>query len=131
MPRFSKRSLDALSTCDPRLQMVCHLVIQHFDFTVLEGYRNEEDQNKAFEAGLSQLKYPHSKHNSIPARAVCIAPYPIDWKKKLEFVYLAGYMMMAARLLGVKLRWGGDWNRNMQISDERFLDLGHFELEDD
>ncbi len=36
--------------------------------------------------------------------------------------------MGIARSLGVALRWGGDWNSNWIVRDERFQDLGHMEL---
>jgi len=29
---------------------------------------------------------------------------------------------------GIKLRWGGDWDRDLDFSDQRFYDLYHFEL---
>jgi len=141
MPSFSAGSKKQLATCDQRLQKVMNEVIKDFDFSVLEGFRGEEDQDSDYAKGWSQLRWPDSKHNSKPSLAVDIAPYPIDWGESLvsikaeaarqRFCYLAGWVMSAAEALGVKLRWGGDWDGDKDTRDERFRDLGHFELEDE
>lgn len=132
MPKFSPASLKQLETCDTRLQNVLNRAILSFDFTVLEGHRGEEAQNRAYAKGLSQKRWPEGKHNSLPSKAVDIAPYPIDWSSReaarQRFVYLAGWIMASAAAVGVKLRWGGDWNGNQDTRDEHFRDLGHFEI---
>jgi len=100
------------------------------DFTILEGYRGEEKQNEAFDTGRSQLRYPESKHNTFPCLAVDIAPYPIDWQDTERFVLLAGVIKAVAHSLEVSdlIRWGGDWDRDGQMTDETFRDYPHFEL---
>ena len=79
MPRFSQESFSKLSTCHQDLQILFYEVIKSFDCTILEGYRNEQDQEKAFKEGNSKLHWPNGKHNSSPSRAVDVSPYPIDW----------------------------------------------------
>jgi len=37
---------------------------------------------------------------------------------------------MCAQQLGVKVRFGMDWNRNFDPRDESFLDLPHVELDE-
>lgn len=128
MPTFSDRSINNLKTADGRLSLICCLVIKHFDFTVIDGHREEEEQNAFYEAGQSKLRWPDSAHNSYPSRAIDIAPYPIHWEDAERFVYLAGWMMAMAEEHGVKLRWGGDWDADTEVRDERFRDLGHFEI---
>lgn len=138
MPAFSKSSLDQLATCDKRLQDVMNKVIIAFDFTVLEGFRGEEAQNRAYARGLSKVRWPNGKHNSSPSKAVDIAPYPIDWgdgetpekadAARQRFCYLAGWVMATAAQMGISLRWGGDWDGDRDTRDERFRDLGHFEI---
>lgn len=130
MPQFSKRSLARLASCDARLQMVCNAAIERTDFTVLCGYRSEAEQADAFERGMSKLRYPQSKHNKWPSRAVDLAPWPIDWNDIPRFVALADIMLEEAKRLGVNLRWGGDWNRNGDWRDEKFRDMPHYQLED-
>src|SRR5262245_55221949 len=141
MPSFSTASKRQLATCDPRLQEILNEVIKDFDFSVLEGFRDEEDQNADYAKGLSQKRWPDSKHNSRPSLAVDVAPYPIDWGDSLvsikaeaarqRFCYLAGWIMSVAEHLSVRLRWGGDWDGDRDTRDERFRDLGHFELLED
>jgi peptidoglycan L-alanyl-D-glutamate endopeptidase CwlK len=132
MPVFSKSSLSQLDTCDPRIQDVMKKVITVFDFTVLEGFRGEEAQNRAYARGFSQVRWPQGKHNSTPSKAVDLAPYPIDWSNseaaRQRFVYLAGWVMATAASMGIKLRYGGDWDGDRDTRDEKFRDLGHFEL---
>ena len=132
MPKFSQASLDQLGTCDTRLQEVLSTVIGLFDFTVLEGHRGQAAQDAAYARGASQKRWPEGKHNSVPSRAVDIAPYPIDWSSKeaarQRFCYLAGFVMAIAAQKGIRLRWGGDWDGDQDTRNEHFRDLGHFEI---
>jgi len=134
MPAFSDRSLEQLSTCDERLQRIAHDAIQHVDFTVLEGHRGEEAQNIAFAKGLSKVQWPQGNHNSLPSRAMDIAPYPIDWSEKAtalaRFAFVSGVIYASARRLGIRIRFGWDWNRNLDPRDERFIDWPHVELDE-
>ena len=74
MPSFGKSSQEKLNTCDPRLIELFERVVEDFDCTVLQGYRDEVDQNRLFEEGFSKLKYPKGKHNQYPSLAVDVAP---------------------------------------------------------
>ena len=130
MPAFGKASQEKLATCDPRLQKVFNEVIKHFDFTVIEGHRGEAAQNKAFAEGESKLKYPQSKHNKTPSLAADVLPYPIDWNDTNRMRYFAGFVVGIAATMGIKIRWGGDWNQNIELKDNSFNDLPHFELVD-
>ena len=130
MPSFGKSSQDKLATCDPRLQKVFNEVIKHFDCTVIEGHRGEAAQNKAFAEGKSKLKYPQSKHNKTPSLAADVLPYPIDWNDTNRMRYFAGFVVGIAATMGIKIRWGGDWNQNTELKDNSFNDLPHFELVD-
>lgn len=128
MPAFGATSLQRLSTCDSRLQRVFLEVVKHFDCTVLEGHRDKAAQDKAFAEKKSKLQWPNGMHNKLPSLAVDAAPVPIDWNDRRRFDHFAGFVLGVASQQGVKLRWGGDWNRNTQLKDESFLDLVHFEL---
>ncbi len=128
MPSFGKKSDDNLSTAHPLLQKLFREVVKGFDCQVLEGHRGKEAQDKAFADGKSKLKYPNGNHNSIPSNAVDVAPYPIDWNDRERFIYFAGYVHCMAEILGIKIRYGGDWNGNLKFTDENFRDLVHFEL---
>ena len=131
MPRFGLSSKKQLMTCHPKLQRIMNEVIKSFDISVIEGYRSNEEQEKAFRAGRSKLRAGQSKHNMQPSRAVDVVPYPVNWKQLSRFYFMGGYVQAVADELGIKIRWGGDWNSNGIFSDQKFHDLPHFELADD
>tara|TARA_Y100001938_G_scaffold26206_1_gene35139 strand:+ start:3205 stop:3600 length:396 start_codon:yes stop_codon:yes gene_type:complete len=128
MARFGRRSKARLATCDPRLQKVFNEVIKEIDCSVLEGHRSEERQNKLFKEGKTKVTYPKGRHNASPSLAVDVAPYPIDWSDRERFTLFAGYVLGVANRMGITLRWGGDWNMNWEVSDNRFDDFPHFEI---
>ena len=120
MPKFGTTSLKRLESCHPKLQEIMNEAIKQMDFSVLEGHRNEEDQNKYFAEGKSKVAFPDGKHNDFPSRAVDIAPYPIDWKDRDRQHLLAGRVLAIAEMKGIKIRWGGFF--------KNFYDSPHFEL---
>lgn len=134
MARFSKASIAQLSTCDHRLQLIANEAIKHFDFVVVEGHRGKEAQEEAFRKGNTKLHYPHGNHNATPSRAMDLAPYPIDWKEgelpHLRFAFMMGVIWTVAQQFGIKVRFGMDWNRNLDPRDESFIDLPHVELDE-
>lgn len=130
MPSFSRSSREKLLTCDHRIQKVMNEVIKHFDCKILVGHRTKEEQQEAYDGGFSKVQFPHSKHNSQPSRAVDVAPYPVNWNDIDRFYFFAGYVMGIADLMGIRLRWGGDWDMDTQVNDQTFFDLAHFELVD-
>ena len=81
MPQFGRRSKEQLSSCHADLQKLFNEVIKHYDCTILEGHRSNEDQLKAFNAGKSRIK-SGGKHNQLPSLAADVAPWPIDWSDK-------------------------------------------------
>jgi|TARA_R100001530_G_C4283855_1_gene146290 peptidoglycan L-alanyl-D-glutamate endopeptidase CwlK len=128
MPRFGSRSKKRLATCDDRLQDLFKEVVKHFDCSVIQGHRGKADQNKAFDEGRSKLRYPDGNHNASPSKAVDVAPYPIDWSDRDRFHYFGGFVLGIASQMGLKIRWGGDWDRDTQVKDNKFDDLPHFEI---
>jgi len=100
-------------------------------------HRGKKEQDEAFARGTSKVKFPNSKHNKLPSLAVDIQPYPMSkdkTKNYYQFIFLGGFItalaikMYEQGVIKNKIRWGGDWNRNFDISDENFLDLYHFEI---
>lgn len=146
MAAFGERSARKLTLCDPRLRSVMERVVQEFDCVVLVGHRNEAEQRAAFVAGKSKLDWPASKHNSFPSKAVDAAPYDprapggVNWdtstktrsgaKNLCRYYLFAGVVKGIAAEMGVKLRWGGDWDGDTFVDDQDFDDLVHFELAD-
>jgi len=130
MPQFSEVSKKRLATCHPMLQELMNEVIKYYDCIILCGNRGEEDQNKAYHDGKSKLKYPNSKHNSIPSKAVDVGPYPLNWKDSKKFYHMMGYIKAVADQKGIKISWGGDWDSDSDFNDQTFNDLPHIELAD-
>jgi len=127
MATYGKTSKKRLSECHPDIQLVFNAVIRHFDHTVICGSRGKLEQDAAFNSGNSRVKFPNSKHNMDPSDGIDVAPWPIDWRDEKRFVYLAGFVLGFAAALGIKLRWGGDWDSDTEVKDNKFNDYGHFE----
>ena len=128
MPYFGKKSKERLNTCDSNLQKVFNEVIKHVDCSVLEGHRSKDRQNKLYEEGKTKVKYPNGRHNRQPSSAVDVTPYPVDWKDRERQTLFAGFVIGVASQMGINLRWGGDWDQDFQVVDNRFDDFPHFEL---
>jgi peptidoglycan L-alanyl-D-glutamate endopeptidase CwlK len=132
--KFGAESEKQLATCHPRLVLVLREAIKYYDFSVVEGHRGKVAQNIAYARGASQLPWPLGNHNKLPSKAADLAPYPTDWKEgekpHLRFATMMGVILVCAIQLGVKVRFGQDWNRNLDQRDESFLDYGHVELDE-
>jgi peptidoglycan L-alanyl-D-glutamate endopeptidase CwlK len=103
-------------------------VIEGYDCTIICGHRDEDDQNALFKSGSSRVKWPNSKHNPKISLAVDVAPHPIDWTNTRRFYHFAGYVQARADAMGIKIRWGGDWDGDKDLDDQKFFDLIHFEF---
>lgn len=133
MNRYSRKSERQLSTCVSELQLLFRTVLPFFDHSITEGHRNGDRQNELFRQGLTKAKFPDSRHNLVPSRAVDAAPYPVDWSDRDRFHLFAGYVLGTWEMLKQQgkvtgtLRWGGDWDRDTETKDNNFDDLVHFE----
>ena len=128
MYKFGTRSMKNLSEAHPDLQKLFHEVIKVYDCTVIEGHRPKDEQDRAYHAGKSKLKFPKSKHNQTPSLAVDVCPYPIDWADSKRFYYFAGIVKGIASQLNIPVRLGADWDGDNSFKDQSFNDLPHFEL---
>ena len=127
MPVYSRSSSQNLVTCVPPIQRVMNAVIVNYDIIIICGFRNEMDQEKAFRDGYSNARWGQSPHNVFPSEAVDIAPYPWDKYKNdtKKFYEMAAYVLEVASVMGVKLKWAGNW-KIRRVS--KLVDLPHFEL---
>ena len=127
MPRFGRRSKERLSTCHEDLQDLFNEVIKYVDCSVLEGHRSGERQDKLYEEGKTKVKYPNGRHNANPSNDVDVVPYPVDWNDRERFHLFAGFVLGLAQSMEINIRWGGDWNKNFEVDDNKFDDFPHFE----
>ena len=124
MPRFGSRSRKRLKGVDAKLVNVLNATVKIMDITVIEGLRSKERQAELLEKGATKVKY--SKH--MEGRAVDVAPYPIQWKDRERFHYMGGIIRGVRSQMGIKVRWGGDWDSDGEVKDNNFDDLVHIEL---
>lgn len=130
---FSKRTLDNLVGVHPDLVKVFTRAIQitKQDFMITEGVRSQERQRELYAQGRTKpgkmvtwtLNSNHFKSAKTGyGHAVDVAPYPVDWNSEAKFVAIADAVKQAARELGVRIEWGGDWSAKNR-------DLPHFQLD--
>ena len=114
------------------------------DIVLLEGVRSVMRQSELVAAGASQTM--DSAH--ITGEAIDLGPMvggDLRWDWPLFYV-IAEHMQAAARILGIRLRWGGCWDtelsagpppeamasgyasRRKAMGKKAFLDGPHFEL---
>lgn len=133
--KFGKNSEKQLATVKPALQKVARraLELSPIDFTIVQGIRTVEQSAQNVKNGTSFLKDP-SKSKHITGDALDFAPLKngkIDWNDLDAFWAVKQCFQMAGDELGVKLRFGADWNNSGDYRDEiqrGTYDGGHVEL---
>lgn len=129
---FGKGSIGKLHGLTYKLQEVARetLELGIMDFSIVCGFRGEAEQNQFFEEGKSKVQWPNSRHNKWKAEAMDLVPW-INKKSsydKRHCCVLAGLVLAVAKLKGISLRWGGNWDMDSEpITDQDFQDLVHFE----
>ena len=136
MNHLGKRSLTRLHKVHPKLAACVALAvtISQVDFTVSETIRSVERQNELYYGTPKKTWTLNSQHllkDDGFGYAVDLAPLKkgggLDWDKCSE---VKDAMFKAAEILGIRLRWGGDWNQNGSSADEHqrgSYDGPHFE----
>lgn len=130
MAALSQRSIAQLDgVADPLVKLFLDVVVS-WPCEVLEGARTLERQQLLFSQGKSRtLDSKHvPSHPGEKVTAADVAPLPIDWRDTIRFYAFGGYVLGRARSLGIRIRWGADWNSNLDFHDQAFNDLVHFEL---
>lgn len=146
---FNPNSLDQIGTLDGSLAKVVlrARAWSRIDFQVSQGARTIEQQQAYFDAVPQRSKvnprayatkealYAAAKHVVGPgcplSRAVdlFVPGQPAGGYDKNALCYLAGVMDAAAKSLGVRIRWGGDFDRDgILLEKGTFIDAPHFEL---
>jgi hypothetical protein len=130
------------------------IALTPIDFMVVEGVRSDEQafinfgkgrSAEACVAGGCPAKYAqpalakvtwlrnplntkHRKQKDGHGHAVDLLPAPYDWKAAAPFNAVATAMLAAAHDLGVKIRWGADWDADGKPREKGETDSPHFEL---
>lgn len=120
--KYGKTSQAKIAELHPLLARVLYdyadMAPAELDLSVTCGFRGEAEQRAAFTSGKSKLDWPRSGHNKQPARAVDIAPYPLDWNDREAFLLRQGALRLVAAQRGIRLKPLIVW------------DLPHLELAD-
>ena len=97
---YGTTSRRRIQTCHPSMQAVASRAIEitPVDFTIIHGWRGEDEQNLLFRSGASQKRWPESTHNwkehDLPmSLAVDFGPLingKIPWKDTHCFALVAG-----------------------------------------
>lgn len=145
---FGAASLKALEGVHPDLVRVARraLAASKVDFRVLEGVRTPERQKQLYAQGRTKPGPKvtwtlNSNHFVNPktgyGHAVDLLPAPYDWKLEDpkttpeiddNFAKVALAMYQAASDLGVRIRWGANWDGDNQWREKGEGDNPHFEL---
>lgn len=143
--KFGNRSEMKLVDVDETLVKVVRLALTYssIDFGVTCGLRTQHEQNQLYIQGKSKVK--HSRHQD--GAAIDIVVYKggkVTWDLH-DYVTAAEGFHLAAKELGVDLRWGAAWTRNLKDVSAReahnsyvslrkqqgkrpFIDGPHFEI---
>ncbi|PSW99577.1 M15 family metallopeptidase [Photobacterium iliopiscarium] len=134
---LGKTSLSRGYKVQPKLWACVGLAISFcpIDFTVSETIRTADRQRKLYYGTPRKTWTLNSKH-MIQAdgygHAVDLVPLKKDGSADWDnCAIVKDAMFKAADIIGVKLRWGGDWNQNGDSRDEHqrgSYDGPHFEI---
>lgn len=137
MNNWSNKSQAVFDTLHIDLKTLTSRVLQIHDCSLLWGHRDKDTQNALFDDGKSKVRYPDSKHNTLPSEAVDMIPY----RKGLDpygddgyTTYFCGIVLGVAEQLRQEghmryaIRWGGSWTTERNHKFARFFDAYHFEL---
>ena len=133
---WGEKSKEVLSEIHPALARVANMALNMgiIDIALVCGKREKKEQNKKYKEGLSEKKFPDSKHNLQPGEKHVDAfdAYPfVNGEVSYNPVHcavMATLFKVCARLTGIKIRWGGNWDMDAEpVTDQALDDLGHFE----
>ena len=156
--KFGAKSLKVYNTLDDDLKTVLDWGIKYcrVDFSLVDGHRPPSKQFEYFKKGRKNIggqwlvtnkKWVitnidgykiKGKHNYDPSRAVDVAAFvpnkpQLTWDA-IHLTYIGASLIMISELLyedGTiehQLRWGGNWDRDGDLSDNTLYDRPHLEL---
>lgn len=99
-----------------------------FPMFIHTARRSDREQNRLLKAGHSLAPAGQSPHNH--GYAVDIVHFGRWWGLSIAEWRLIGLIgKEAARRANVKVRWGGDWDGDGDLMDNRLFDPAHWELD--
>ena len=128
------RSEKNLVGVDEQLAKVVRAVADKYDILVIEGVRTKERQADLYSQGRTKpgkiiTWTMQSKHlDGKAVDVVMLKNGTIDWNDSKSFEDLGKIMLDTAKQLGVKLRWGYDWDGDGVLKEKGETDGPHFEL---
>lgn len=113
--------IDKLEGVHPKLIEVVEEASKHTMIIIAEGVRTLERQKQLVKDGKSRtLNSKHLKQKDGFGHAVDLYPPKTkDWSKKASYEPIAKAMKEAAKKVGIKIEWGGDW---------KWMDCPHFQV---
>lgn len=129
---FDAEDLARLERLHPLLKQLFMEGRKQIAFTIRDTNRGRADQEKAFNEHKSTVHFGDSAHNWSPSLAADIYPVPVNFKDpayaKLFVPLQIGILKPLAAKLNIPIRQGIDWNRNGNLTDDKWDDLPHVEL---
>lgn len=156
--KFSEKSTKQFETLHSDLQKIIAKGVKYclVDFSLVEGHRSPEKQFEYYKKGreLKNGKWEivnskwvitnvdgykvKGKHNYNPSHAVDFCAYvpnkpELTWDS-IHLTYIAATLVYIADQLyeqGViqhKLRWGGNWDKDGDLADNKLYDRPHVEI---
>ncbi len=135
MYSFGRKSKEVLATCHPDIQLLLNRVIQKIDFSVIEGIRTVETQQKYYNEkktqldGINKLSWHQDRFGDGLSRAVDIVAYADgkqQWENSELYRKLAKHMfnewqkLIQEGTVKHRLEWGGNWSS--------FVDKPHWQI---
>lgn len=138
--KYGRHSRSVLMTLHPTLRTLTHAVLEYRNHKLLRGVRDVDEQRGYVEAGLSKTMdsrhlpggglEPTAPEYPELSYAVDLAPFHhgnVSYEKR-EVAYFMGYVQAKADDLGITIRWGGDWDSDVDQAEHTFWDGVHIEL---
>jgi len=150
MATLGKGSLKTMEGLHPDLvKLIKSAIIDTpVDFTVTSGVRTTKEQQALYAQGRTtkgaivterdgvKRKSNHQPHADGYGHAFDFCPYingGLNWNATGAFIAIALHIKAKAKSLGIRVRWGADWDNDGVTKaqgdrDESFVDLPHIEL---
>ena len=131
MRKWGPKSRRVRAQLHPQVQEVVDFILHNVcDISLITGHRDEATQNSLYPQ-FTKVRWPNGKHNSYPSLAVDLQPYPYpptEQELREQLSYIAGRVVQWGLENNIDIRWGGDWDSDGDIVDNKFDDLFHFEV---